>query len=65
MVRDSLYNALRGADKAEKIGIAHVLAASGDTASVPALQKLSNDSDTEVAQEGLRSLRSLQARIQR
>ena len=62
-VRASLYPALSKATKAEKIGIAHVLARSGDSQSVPALQALSTDKDTDVAEEGLRALRTLQARL--
>jgi HEAT repeat protein len=62
-VRDALYPALPAATKAEKIGLAHVLARSGDQQSVPALQKLSTDKDADVAQEGLRALRTLQAKM--
>ncbi|HWB84562.1 MAG TPA: HEAT repeat domain-containing protein [Bryobacteraceae bacterium] len=62
-VRQALYPMIAGATKDEKIGLARVLARSGDKESVPYLQKLSNDSDSDVAQEGLRSLRSLQARL--
>jgi HEAT repeat protein len=62
-VRTALYPALTGATKAEKIGLAHVLARSGDQQSIPALQKLSTDKDSDVAQEGLRALRTLQARM--
>jgi HEAT repeat protein len=62
-VRAALYPALPGATKAEKIGLAHVLARSGDQQSIPALQKLSLDKDADVAQEGLRALRTLQAKI--
>jgi HEAT repeat protein len=62
-VRNSLYPALPGATKDEKIGLAHVLARSGDQQSIPALQKLSTDRDSDVAQEGLRALRTLQAKM--
>jgi HEAT repeat protein len=62
-VRAALYPALPGATKAEKIGLAHILARSGDQQSIPALQKLSLDKDSDVAQEGLRALRTLQAKI--
>ena len=62
-VRSSLYPALPGATKDEKIGLARVLARSGDQQSVPALQKLSADKDPDVAQEGLRALRTLQAKL--
>jgi len=62
-VRNSLYPALPGATKDEKIGLAHVLARSGDQQSIPELQKLSTDKDADVAQEGLRALRTLQAKM--
>jgi HEAT repeat protein len=62
-VRQAIYGALPKGTKDEKIGLAHVLARSGDQQSIPELQKLSNDKDAEVAQEGLRALRVLQARM--
>uniref|UniRef100_Q01S44 PBS lyase HEAT domain protein repeat-containing protein n=1 Tax=Solibacter usitatus (strain Ellin6076) TaxID=234267 RepID=Q01S44_SOLUE len=62
-VRKSLHGALGTATKDEKIGLAKVLAVSGDKESVGFLEKLSRDPDTEVAQEGLRAMRSLQARL--
>ena len=62
-VRNSLYGPMQTGTKDEKIGLAGVLARSGDKDSVAPLQKLSNDTDTEVAQEGLRALRILQARL--
>jgi HEAT repeat protein len=62
-VRKALYAPLESATKDEKIGLARVLAASGDRESLPHLEKLSHDTDTEVAQEGLRAWRSLQARL--
>ena len=49
--------------KDEKIGLARVLARSGDSGSVAALEKLSKDSDPAVAQEGLRAMRNLQSRM--
>jgi HEAT repeat protein len=63
VVRKALYPALANATKDEKIGLARVLAVSGDKESVEYLEKLSRDPDTEVAQEGLRAMRSLQARL--
>ncbi|MBS1856686.1 MAG: HEAT repeat domain-containing protein [Acidobacteria bacterium] len=62
-VREALYPAIAGGTKDEKIGLAHVLAASGDKASLPYLQKLSNDTDSAVASEGVRAMRNLQARL--
>ena len=62
-VRKALYGPLEAGTKDEKIGLAGVLARSGDRESIPHLEKLSNDKDADVAQEGLRSLRTLQARF--
>ena len=62
-VRRALYGVLGTATKDEKIGLARVLAVSGDKESVAYLEKLSRDPDTEVAQEGLRAMRNLQARL--
>ena len=62
-VRMALYAPMSTGTKDEKIGLARVLARSGGPESVAPLQKLSGDSDAEVAQEGLRALRTLQARL--
>jgi HEAT repeat protein len=62
-VRQALYAPLGTATKDEKIGLARVLARSGDSGSLAALDKLSKDTDPAVAQEGLRALRSLQSRM--
>jgi HEAT repeat protein len=62
-VRKALYASVSTGTKDEKMGIARVLAVSGDKESVPYLEKLSRDPDTEVAQEGLRAMRNLQARL--
>jgi HEAT repeat protein len=61
--REALYIPLGTATKDEKIGLARVLARSGDSGSIAPLQKLSKDNDPAVAQEGLRALRSLQSRM--
>ena len=47
----------------EKIQLSRVLAVSGDEGSIPVLDQMSRDSDSEVAQEGLLALRSLRARL--
>jgi HEAT repeat protein len=60
-VRTSLYPTLETGTKDEKISLARVLARSGDQDSIPRLDKLSNDPDAQVAQEGLRALRTLKA----
>lgn len=62
-IRKSLYPALKNATADEKIGLAQVLARSGGTDSVPYLENLSNDTDVDVAQEGLRAIKTLKARL--
>jgi HEAT repeat protein len=62
-VRKTIYTVLPTAAKEEKIGLSTILAASGDRDSVPVLETLSMDPDSEVAQEGIRSLRTLRARL--
>jgi HEAT repeat protein len=62
-VRKALYPSLTNGTKDEKISVARILARSGDQESVAYLQKLSNDTDADVAQEGSRALRNLQARL--
>jgi HEAT repeat protein len=61
-VRAKLYAPMVAGTKDEKIWLARVMARSGDKEALPHLQKLSGDADGEVAQEGLRALRTLQAR---
>jgi HEAT repeat protein len=62
-IRASLYPALSGGTKEEKIYLARVLARSGGADSLPPLEKVSQDTDTDVAQEGVRALRNLRARL--
>ena len=63
-VRQTLYPLLTGAaTKDEKIQLGVVLARSGDKDSVPYLETLSTDQDSEVAQESIRNLRTLRARL--
>src|SRR5581483_10860834 len=62
-VRVTLYQPMLTGTKEEKIQLAGVMARSGDKASVPQLEKLSNDTDGDVAREGLRAMRELQARL--
>jgi HEAT repeat protein len=61
-VRAQLYQPMLRGTKDEKVWLAGVLMRSGDKESIPHLEKLSHDADAEVAQEGLRALRVLQAR---
>jgi HEAT repeat protein len=62
-VLQALYTQLDSGTRDEKIYLARVLSASGDGSSVPHLDKLSRDNDAEVSKEGLRTLRSLRARL--
>jgi HEAT repeat protein len=62
-VRGSLYRPLGTGTKDEKIGLLGVLARSGDKTSIPEVQKLTTDSDPDVAREALRAQRTLQARF--
>jgi len=62
-VRSALYRPLQSGTKDEKIGVAGVLARSGDAGSLPELDKLANDSDPEVAREALKAKQALQARM--
>ncbi len=62
-VRRSLEDAVRAGNKAERIELAQILSISGDKNTIPVLEALSHDSDTEVAQAGLNASRSLKARL--
>lgn len=62
-VRNVLYGPMDQGTREEKIQLSRVLSASGDEATIPHLEKVSRDQDSEVAQEGLRALRSLRARL--
>jgi HEAT repeat protein len=59
----ALRQPLETGTRDEKIQLARVVAASGDASALPWLEKLSRDTDTTVAQEGLRDLRSLRSRL--
>ena len=62
-VRQAIYPMLTAATKDEKIQMSIVLARSGDRDSIPYLETVSMDPDSDVAQEGIRSLRTLRARL--
>jgi HEAT repeat protein len=61
-VRKTLYTPMLSGTKDERIHLARVMARSGNEEAVPHLEKLSHDTDKEVAAEGLRAMRTLQAR---
>lgn len=62
-VRTTLYGPLATGTSQEKIGLCRVLGRSGDAQSIPELQKLTNDPDSNVAQAALNAVRNLQARM--
>jgi HEAT repeat protein len=62
-VRQAIYTMMADSTKDEKQQIAIVLARSGDRDSVPVLEGLSRDPDPDVAAEGIRSLKTLRARL--
>jgi HEAT repeat protein len=62
-VRAVLYQPLVQGTRDERIQLARVMARSGDAQALPHLERLTTDSDSEVAQEGLRALRTLKARL--
>jgi hypothetical protein len=62
-VLQALYTQLDPGSKEEKIYLSRVIAVSGDAGSVTYLEKMSRDTDPDVAKEGLRALRSLRARL--
>ena len=62
-VLNALYGEIATGSKDERIYLARVLAMSGDQSSISYLDKVSRDNERDVAQEGLRALRSLRARL--
>lgn len=64
-VRKAIYPALSApnATKEEKIRIARVLGQTGNKETISVLEPLKGDSDAEVAQEGVRAIQNLTARL--
>jgi HEAT repeat protein len=62
-VRNALNAAINRGTKEEKMGIGRVLSVSGDRESLRHLEALTKDPDTEVAQESIRAVRSLRAKL--
>ena len=62
-MRQALYPVLKGATKEEKIELSQILAVSGDRDTIRYLEPLTADSDSDVADQGLKSLRILKARV--
>jgi HEAT repeat protein len=59
----ALKDPLATGTRDEKIQLARILAASGDSSAIPWLETASRDTDGNVAQEGLRALRTLRSRL--
>ena len=62
-IRLAIYPMLTRATKDEKIQLCTIFARSGGKDSLPYLETLSSDPDKEVAQEAIRSLRTLRAQL--
>jgi HEAT repeat protein len=62
-VRRTIYAYIPKASKDVKMSLSYILGVSGDKDSIPVLEMLSMDPDAQVAQEGIRGLRSLRARL--
>ncbi len=62
-IRRTLYGAVKNGSRDEKIYLGQVFAVTGDKDTLPYLEALAADSDTEVAAEGIRSLKTLKARM--
>lgn len=62
-IRKTLYTALNGGTRYEKIYLGQVFAQVGDQETVKYLETLAADADTAVAEEGVRALKTLRARL--
>ncbi len=62
-IRRTLYKALGGATRDEKIYLGQVFASTGDQETIQYLEALTKDPDTAVAEQGLKSLKVLRARL--
>ena len=63
-VRGLIYPFIAQGTRDEKIGLARILAITGDRESIAQVEWISKDSDGEVASEGLRALKALRARAE-
>ena len=61
-VRRSLYPMLRIGAKEEKIGLAQILASSGDQEALAYVEPLMRDADAEVGQAAIRAMQAIRAR---
>ena len=62
-VLDQLYTPLATGTNDQKRHLAYVISISGNKDSMPRLEKLTHDPNQKVAQEAIRALKNLQARL--
>ena len=62
-IRGLIYPFIAQGTRDEKIGLARILAITGDRESIAQVEWISKDADGEVASEGLRALKALRARL--
>jgi len=62
-VRGPLHEATRRGTRDEKIYLAQILARSGEADSLPFIEALTTDTDTQVAREAIDALRALRSRL--
>jgi len=62
-IRRTLYSVLKNGTKDEKIGLARILAKTGDKETATNLEPLAADPDRDISSEGLRALKNLKARL--
>ena len=62
-IRGLIYPFVGQGTRDEKIGLARILAITGDRESIAQVEWISKDADGEVASEGLRALKALRARV--
>ena len=58
-VRLQLYSPMERGSKDQRIGLAQIIASTGDSQAASHLEKISRDPDPDVAREGLRALKNL------
>jgi HEAT repeat protein len=62
-VRKAIYPSFAGANNEEKVHLCRILARTGDAETLPVLEPLQNDSNSEVALEAAKAIRNLKARL--
>ncbi len=62
-IRTQLYTPMEQGTRDEKIQLAKILSQTGDREAEPHIERISRDGDKQVAEEGLRALRNLRARL--